>query len=68
MPSEEGLRIGNQMFEKYMRLRKLVNRPDIDPDVKKEIEDFLKVFDEYIEFIGKNVRDTCRILRIEMAP
>jgi hypothetical protein len=68
MPSPEGLRIGNQMFEKYMRLRKLVNRPDIDPDVKKEIEDFLKVFDEYLDFIGKNVRDICRILGIKIQP
>ncbi len=66
MPSLEGLRIGERMFERYVRLKQLLKRPDLDPEVKREIEEFLKVFDEYLEFIGKNVRETCKMLGIEI--
>jgi len=38
----------------------------LNPEVKREIEEFLKVFDEYLEFIGKNVRETCKILGVEI--
>ncbi len=66
MPSAEGLEIGRRMLERYVRLRKLLTRPDLDSEVKEEIEGFLKTFDEYLDFIGKNVRETCKILGIEM--
>lgn len=58
MPSPEGLRIGNQMFVRYIRLKQLLKRPDLDPEVKQEIEEFLKAFDEYVDFIGRHVRGT----------
>ena len=34
MPSLEGLRIGERMFERYVRLKQLLKRPDLDPEVK----------------------------------
>jgi len=58
MPSLEGLRIGERMFEKYIRLKQLLKRSDLDPEVKKEIEEFLKAFDEYVEFIGNHARES----------
>ena len=64
MPSEEGLRIGNQMFEKYVRLRKLSQSSEIDPKVRKEIKEFLDALDEYLEFVGTHAKEGYEKVRL----
>ena len=64
MPSEEGLRIGNQMIEKYVRLRKLSQSSEIDPKVRKEIKEFLDALDEYLEFIGTHAKEGYEKVRL----
>ena len=58
----KGGEIGNLMFEKYVKLKEISKREDLDPEVKQEIIEFLDIFDEYIEFIGKYVR----VIRVKL--